>query len=181
MTFGSCFLFAVKLKDNFNWRGLNRISGIFPTKHTIINLEASPSRNFQMLAICSILVELVLLNLLFSASISSLPVHLASWKNLYSVYYLKILIHTTSLFSQVITTLGLCLFCTWKHALTYVQTTCVPSLGTWNKVNIDQDQWLHFSCKIIFSGQSYKAPTIVIYESRVIPDLKLPHITTLES
>ena len=29
-------------------------------------------------------------------------------------------------------------------------------------------------------GQSYKAPTIVIYDSRVIPDLKLPHITTLE-
>ena len=32
-----------------------------------------------------------------------------------------------------------------------------------------------------FSGQSYKAPTIVIYDSRVVPDLKLPHITTLES
>ena len=30
-------------------------------------------------------------------------------------------------------------------------------------------------------GQSYKAPTIVIYDSRVVPDLKLPHITTLES
>ena len=31
------------------------------------------------------------------------------------------------------------------------------------------------------SGQSYKAPTIIIYDSRVVPDLKLPHITTLES
>ena len=31
------------------------------------------------------------------------------------------------------------------------------------------------------SGQSYKAPTIVIYDSRVVTDLKLPHITTLES
>ena len=31
------------------------------------------------------------------------------------------------------------------------------------------------------SGQSYKAPMIVIYDSRVVPDLKLPHITTLES
>ena len=30
-------------------------------------------------------------------------------------------------------------------------------------------------------GQSYKAPTIVIYDSRGVPDLKLPHITTLES
>ena len=30
-------------------------------------------------------------------------------------------------------------------------------------------------------GQSYKASTIVIYASRVVPDLKIPHITTLES
>ena len=30
------------------------------------------------------------------------------------------------------------------------------------------------------SGQSYKASTIVIYYSRVVPDLKIPHITTLE-
>ena len=30
-------------------------------------------------------------------------------------------------------------------------------------------------------GQSYKASTIVIYDSRVVPDLKIPHITTLES
>ena len=30
------------------------------------------------------------------------------------------------------------------------------------------------------SGQSYKASTIVIYASRVVPDLKIPHITTLE-
>ena len=33
----------------------------------------------------------------------------------------------------------------------------------------------------IFSGQSFKAPTIVIYDSRVVPDLKLPHIMTLGS
>ena len=32
-----------------------------------------------------------------------------------------------------------------------------------------------------YSGQSYKASSIVIYDSRVIPDLKIPHITTLES
>ena len=30
-------------------------------------------------------------------------------------------------------------------------------------------------------GQSYKAPTIVNYDSRVVPDWKIPHITTLES
>ena len=32
----------------------------------------------------------------------------------------------------------------------------------------------------VTSGQSYKAPTIVIYDSRGVPDLKLPHIATLE-
>ena len=31
------------------------------------------------------------------------------------------------------------------------------------------------------SGQSYKAPMIVIYDSRVVPDLKLPHIMARES
>ena len=33
----------------------------------------------------------------------------------------------------------------------------------------------------VISGQSYKASMIVIYDSRVVPDLKIPHITTLES
>ena len=36
-------------------------------------------------------------------------------------------------------------------------------------------------CLHLLSGQSYKASTIVIYDSRVVPDLKIPHITTLES
>ena len=35
--------------------------------------------------------------------------------------------------------------------------------------------------KLETSGQSYKASTIVIYDSRVVPDLKIPHIMTLES
>ena len=37
--------------------------------------------------------------------------------------------------------------------------------------------------QIFFSpcGLSYKASTIVMYDSRVVPDLKIPHITTLES
>ena len=33
----------------------------------------------------------------------------------------------------------------------------------------------------VTSGQSYKASTIVIYDSRVVPDLKIPHIMTLDS
>ena len=31
------------------------------------------------------------------------------------------------------------------------------------------------------SGQAYKGSTIVNYDSRVVPDLKIPHITTLGS
>ena len=36
----------------------------------------------------------------------------------------------------------------------------------------------HSGC---FSGQSYKHFMIVIYDSRVVPDWKIPHITTLQS
>ena len=32
-----------------------------------------------------------------------------------------------------------------------------------------------------YSGQSYKQFTLVIYNSRVVPDLKIPHIMTLDS
>ena len=38
-----------------------------------------------------------------------------------------------------------------------------------------------FTHNLFSSGQYYKTSTIVIYDSRVVPDLKLPHITTLES
>ena len=31
------------------------------------------------------------------------------------------------------------------------------------------------------SGQSYKHFTLINYDSRVVPDLKIPHITTLDS
>ena len=30
-------------------------------------------------------------------------------------------------------------------------------------------------------GQSYKASTIIMYDSSVVPDFKIPHITTLDS
>ena len=33
----------------------------------------------------------------------------------------------------------------------------------------------------LYSGQSYEACTIVNYDSSVVPDFKIPHITTLES
>ena len=35
--------------------------------------------------------------------------------------------------------------------------------------------------RIESSGQSYKHFTLVNYDSRVVPDWKIPHITTLES
>ena len=35
--------------------------------------------------------------------------------------------------------------------------------------------------RTLTSGQSYKHFTLVNYDSRVIPDWKIPHITTLES
>ena len=47
----------------------------------------------------------------------------------------------------------------------------------WRRVDgsISSDSYL-----ALFCGQSYKQFTIVIYNSRLVPDLKIPHITTLE-
>ena len=39
----------------------------------------------------------------------------------------------------------------------------------------------NFKIIVSIGDQSYKASTIVIYDSRVVPDLKIPHITTVES
>ena len=41
------------------------------------------------------------------------------------------------------------------------------------------DLWIFANFQI--SGQSDKASTIVIYDCRVVPNMKIPHITTLES
>ena len=38
-----------------------------------------------------------------------------------------------------------------------------------------------FVFDVLASGQSYKGFTIVNYDSRVVPDWKIPHIMTLES
>ena len=40
---------------------------------------------------------------------------------------------------------------------------------------------VYFRGFVINSGQSYKHFTIVNYDSRVIPDRKIPHIMTLQS
>ena len=40
-------------------------------------------------------------------------------------------------------------------------------------------EWNYNMCAVC--GQSYKASMIVIYDSRVVPDLKIPNITTQES
>ena len=49
-------------------------------------------------------------------------------------------------------------------------------------LHIDRISWLVESnqAKLETSGQSYKASMIVIYDYGVLPDLKIPHITTLE-
>ena len=38
-----------------------------------------------------------------------------------------------------------------------------------------------FAKYIYFCGQSYKASAIIIYDTKVVPDLKIPYITTLDS
>ena len=38
-----------------------------------------------------------------------------------------------------------------------------------------------YSKPLYSAGQSYKSSTIVIYDSRVVPDVKIPHIMTLDS
>ena len=55
---------------------------------------------------------------------------------------------------------------------------------TWAKQPpIIEAMWSSFllssSCEHL-SGQSYKASTILIYDSRVIPDLIIPHVMTLD-
>ena len=46
-------------------------------------------------------------------------------------------------------------------------------------ININfADDWIQTAD---LCGQSYKHFTLVNYDSRVVPDLKIPHITTLES
>ena len=47
--------------------------------------------------------------------------------------------------------------------------------------DLTKDEADNVRCKPKSSGQSYKGSTIVNYDSRVIPDLKIPHITTLGS
>ena len=56
---------------------------------------------------------------------------------------------------------------TWANLKpTFDNAIC--TLNTWRNV-------------LVLSGQSYKHFTLVNYDSRVVPDLKLPHITILES
>ena len=73
-----------------------------------------------------------------------------------------------------------------------VTTTGLGRTGDRDRVGLSGSTWAAFYPnrdyrKIekfenrLCSGQSYEACTIVNYDSRVVPDLKIPHITTLES
>ena len=65
----------------------------------------------------------------------------------------------------------------WKDAIgTYKNCWCLDSNQGPLVLEVTALPQLHTFC-----GQSYKHFTIVIYESRVVPDLKVPHITTLDS
>ena len=62
----------------------------------------------------------------------------------------------------------------------------VTTFGARNVWKIPKLLW-SFSTKrfghnqfFLISGQSYKDSMIVIYDSRVVPNLKIPHITTLD-
>ena len=61
---------------------------------------------------------------------------------------------------------------TWKH-----QSRVLDIKNTeLSKASFTRHSYSAEAC-----GQSYKTSTIVIYDSRVVPDLKLPNISTLES
>ena len=64
-----------------------------------------------------------------------------------------------------------------KSILSIIDLLNAIGLGTYVSFIYQMTQ----SVLLTSSGQSYKVPTIVIYDSRVVPDLKLPPITTLES
>ena len=67
----------------------------------------------------------------------------------------------------------------WSHK----KSLCNKSFLLWSELFDSETCCWSNSRGLVFisvtSGQSYKAPTIVIYDSRGVPDLKLPHITTL--
>ena len=68
----------------------------------------------------------------------------------------------------------------WSHK----KSLCNKSFLLWSELFDSETCCWSNSRGLVFisvtSGQSYKAPTIVIYDSRGVPDLKLPHIATLE-
>ena len=67
-----------------------------------------------------------------------------------------------------------CTFCVYTNReCTYLPKRCV-------NVYLSTFIGFTFANHCSLSGQSYKATTIVNYDSRVLPDLKIPHITTLE-
>ena len=66
---------------------------------------------------------------------------------------------------------------------TIIVDPCCQSILHDNKLRLYSRNLKYYivSTSLDSSGQYYKAPTIVIYDSRVAPDSKIPHITTLES
>ena len=66
------------------------------------------------------------------------------------------------------------------HLQKYIRFLIVrPKLIELHVQNVDRIAF-YVNMPSAICGQSYKASTLVIYDSRVVPDLKIPHITTLE-
>ena len=60
-----------------------------------------------------------------------------------------------------------------KPPVHHIKAVSVAGVLVWNRW-----VWPHFNPH--HCGQSYKGSMIVIYDTRVVPDLKIPHIMTLE-
>ena len=53
-------------------------------------------------------------------------------------------------------------------------------LQEWRKIKSHSDLTQSTAESTVTRGLSYKGSTIVYYDSRAVPDLKIPHITILE-
>ena len=71
----------------------------------------------------------------------------------------------------------------------YLKCREIPALNVWNSFVVGVEKQMSYpmfggSCKVNeveIRGLSYKASTIVNYDSRVVPDLIIPHITNYDS
>ena len=70
-------------------------------------------------------------------------------------------------------------------ALEMVYSCCLSLWGNLYVLDFHQKTFITSAAErnslLSTCGQSYKSSTIVFYDSRVVPDLNIPHIMTLDS